>query len=107
MISISVHNVPEGIAVYLTCLKGIRSGLPLAIAMSLHNIPEGMAVASPIYAATKSKRKAVFAATVSGCFEIIGAVLVRVFFGSITPFYMESLLSLVAGIMIMLSLVEL
>ena len=40
IIAISLHNIPEGIAVYLTCLKGVESGLPLAIAMSLHNIPE-------------------------------------------------------------------
>ena len=39
-------------------LQGVESGLPLAIAMSLHNIPEGMAVAGPLYAATKSKTKA-------------------------------------------------
>ena len=64
MVSISLHNIPEGIAVYLTCLKGVKSGLPLAIAMSLHNIPEGMAVAGPLYAASKSKSKAVLAATV-------------------------------------------
>ena len=72
MVSISLHNIPEGIAVYLTCLKGVKSGLPLAIAMSLHNIPEGMAVAGPLYAATKSKSKAVLAATISGGFEVVG-----------------------------------
>eukprot|EP00326_Haptolina_ericina_P019371 CAMPEP_0181181892 /NCGR_PEP_ID=MMETSP1096-20121128/7583_1 /TAXON_ID=156174 ORGANISM="Chrysochromulina ericina, Strain CCMP281" /NCGR_SAMPLE_ID=MMETSP1096 /ASSEMBLY_ACC=CAM_ASM_000453 /LENGTH=320 /DNA_ID=CAMNT_0023270433 /DNA_START=123 /DNA_END=1085 /DNA_ORIENTATION=- len=58
MVSISLHNIPEGIAVYLTCLKGVKSGLPLAIAMAFHNIPEGMAVAGPLFAATKSKKKA-------------------------------------------------
>jgi len=107
MLSISLHNIPEGIAVYLTCLKGVRSGLPFAVAMALHNIPEGIAVATPLYAATKSKTQAVMAATISGGFEIIGAVIVQMFFKSITPFYTESLLSVVAGIMIMLSLVEL
>ena len=80
IIAISLHNIPEGIAVYLTCLKGVESGLPLAIAMSLHNIPEGMAVAGPLYAATKSKTKAVLAATVSGGFELVGCLLVQLFF---------------------------
>ena len=78
MISISLHNIPEGVAVYLTCLKGVKSGLPLAIAMSLHNIPEGMAVAGPIYAATKSKARAVLFATGSGAFEVVGCALVQV-----------------------------
>ena len=80
IIAISLHNIPEGIAVYLTCLKGVESGLPLAIAMSLHNIPEGMAVAGPLYAATKSKTKAGLAATVSGGFELVGCLLVQLFF---------------------------
>ena len=100
MISISLHNIPEGVAVYLTCLKGVESGLPLAIAMSLHNIPEGMAVAGPLYAATKSKTKAVLAATVSGGFEVLGCLLVQLFFDRITPFFLEFMLSLVAGIMV-------
>ena len=107
MVSISLHNIPEGIAVYLTCLKGVESGLPLAIAMSLHNIPEGMAVAGPLYAASKSKLKAVLAATVSGMFEVVGCLLVQLFFERITPFNMATLLSLVAGIMVALALIEL
>ena len=107
MISISLHNIPEGIAVYLTCLKGVKSGLPLGIAMSLHNIPEGMAVAGPLYAATKSKSKAVLFATLSGAFEIVGCALVQVFFDRITPFFMDVMLSLVAGIMVSLALIEL
>ena len=107
LVSISLHNIPEGIAVYLTCLKGIKSGLPLAIAMSLHNIPEGMAVAGPLYAATKSKSKAVFAATASGMFEVVGCILVQIFFDQITPFFMDVMLSLVAGIMVALALIEL
>jgi len=89
MVSISLHNIPEGIAVYLTCLKGVKSGLPLAIAMAFHNIPEGMAVAGPLFAATKSKKKAVLAATVSGLFEVVGCALVLLCYHQITPFLME------------------
>jgi len=107
MVSISLHNIPEGIAVYLTCLKGVKSGLPLAIAMALHNIPEGMAVAGPIYAATKSRRRAVVAATISGMFEVLGCLVVMPFLDAITEFRMEAMLSMVAGIMISLALIEL
>lgn len=38
-IAISLHNFPEGIAVYLTSLKGLNIGLVLAIGIALHNIP--------------------------------------------------------------------
>jgi hypothetical protein len=43
---------------HLHTSQGVKSGLPLAIAMAFHNIPEGMAVAGPLFAATKSKKKA-------------------------------------------------
>ena len=88
-------------------LRSVRSGAEVMIAIALHNIPEGMAVAGPLYAATKSKTKAVLAATISGGFEVVGCMLVQVFFHRITPFFMDVMLSLVAGIMVGLSLIEL
>lgn len=57
-LGISLHNFPEGIAVYLACLRGTTMGLPLAFAIAAHNIPEGIAVASPIYHSTGSKWEA-------------------------------------------------
>ncbi|KAB5565095.1 hypothetical protein DKX38_005149 [Salix brachista] len=52
-IGISLHNFPEGMAVFLGSMKGLRVGLNLAVAIALHNIPEGVAVALPIYFATQ------------------------------------------------------
>jgi len=107
-VSISLHNIPEGIAVYLTCLKGIKAGLPLAIAMMIHNIPEGMAVACPIYVATKSKWKAFQWSLGSGLFELVGLVLFECFFTNLlTPFVMDFTLAVVAGVMLVLCLTEL
>ncbi|KAK1267522.1 Zinc transporter ZTP29 [Acorus gramineus] len=40
-IGISLHNFPEGMAVFLGSIKGLRVGLNLALAIALHNIPEG------------------------------------------------------------------
>ncbi|EXB93277.1 Zinc transporter ZTP29 [Morus notabilis] len=53
-IGISLHNFPEGMAVFLGSMKGLRVGLNLALAIALHNIPEGVAVALPVYFATQS-----------------------------------------------------
>nr|KJB21884.1 hypothetical protein B456_004G018900 [Gossypium raimondii] len=42
-IGISLHNFPEGMAVFLGSMKGLRVGLNLALAIALHNIPEQVA----------------------------------------------------------------
>lgn len=107
-IGISLHNIPEGIAVYMTCLKGVRTGLPLAVAMSLHNIPEGIAVAVPIYVAYKSKWLAVKWSLCAGLFELVGAFIVAVFFVDVlTPHIMDTAISCVAGVMVVLCFTEL
>jgi len=107
-VGISLHNFPEGIAVYLTTLKGLKVGLPLAFAIAAHNVPEGMAVAAPIYGSTRSKWEAVKWSTLSGACEPVGAVLFGMFFTRfLTSYVVQCSLALVAGIMIFLCLKEL
>merc|ERR1711865_279942 len=47
------------------------------------------------------------AATMGGGFEVMGCLLVQLVFDRITPFFLEAMLSLVAGIMVGLALIEL
>lgn len=107
-LGISLHNFPEGIAVYLSCLRGIEVGLPIAIAIAAHNIPEGMAVASPIYHSTKSKWEAIKYSLLSGICEPVAALIFGVFLSPyISEDFIHCLLAGVAGIMILVSLQEL
>uniref|UniRef100_A0A6M2F7Y1 Zinc transporter ZTP29 n=1 Tax=Populus davidiana TaxID=266767 RepID=A0A6M2F7Y1_9ROSI len=106
-IGISLHNFPEGMAVFLGSMKGLRVGLNLALAIALHNIPEGVAVALPIYFATQSKWQAFKLATVSGFAEPLGVVLVAYLFpSSLSPEILEGLLASVGGVMAFLTLHE-
>ncbi len=59
-LGISLHNFPEGIATFVTASSNLELGFGIALAVALHNIPEGLAVAGPVYAATGSKRTAIF-----------------------------------------------
>ncbi|KAL2940845.1 Zinc transporter ZTP29 [Bienertia sinuspersici] len=52
-IGISLHNFPEGMAVFLGSIKGLRVGLNLALAIALHNIPEGVCCSSSLFCHTK------------------------------------------------------
>ncbi|MFH0876354.1 MAG: ZIP family metal transporter [archaeon] len=107
-IGITIHNFPEGIAVFFSSLVNMHLGLTIAIAIALHNIPEGIAVAMPIYYATNSKKQAFLFSFISGIAEPIGAIfayLILKEFLSSTLLY--TLLAAVAGIMIFISFDEL
>ncbi|KAL5208673.1 hypothetical protein ABZP36_033108 [Zizania latifolia] len=106
-VGISLHNFPEGMAVFLGSMKGLRVGLNLAIAIALHNIPEGVAVALPLYFATKSKWHAFKVATLSGFAEPLGVLVVAYLFPrSLNPEVLEGLLGSVGGVMAFLTLHE-
>ncbi|KAI5674047.1 hypothetical protein M9H77_14411 [Catharanthus roseus] len=106
-IGISLHNFPEGMAVFLGSIKGLRVGLNLALAIALHNIPEGVAVALPVYFATQSKWQAFKLATLSGFAEPLGVIIVAYLFpSSLNPEVLEGLLGSVGGVMAFLTLHE-
>eukprot|EP00033_Pygsuia_biforma_P002133 GCRY01002368.1.p1 GENE.GCRY01002368.1~~GCRY01002368.1.p1 ORF type:complete len:265 (-),score=47.47 GCRY01002368.1:356-1150(-) len=107
-IGISLHNFPEGIAVFIAALKGMDVGVSLAVAIALHNIPEGMAVASPVYYSTKSKWKAFQYASLSGLCEPLAGLLVGMTTAQyLTPTVISMMLAAVAGIMVYICLKEL
>ena len=90
-LGISLHNFPEGIATFVTASNDLELGFGIALAVALHNIPEGLAVAGPVYAATGSKRTAIFWAGISGLAEILGGVLAWLILGSlVSPMVMAA-----------------
>ncbi|MBT7902743.1 zinc transporter ZupT [Candidatus Woesearchaeota archaeon] len=107
-IGIAIHNLPEGMAVFVSSMNDLTIGISLAIAIAIHNIPEGMAVTIPIYYATKSKTKAFWYATLSGLVEPIGAIIAILFLMPyLTTTVMAVTLAFVAGIMVFISFDEL
>lgn len=108
MIALFIHNFPEGIATYVSGYQNTTLGISVAIAISLHNIPEGISIAMPIYYSTSSKLKAFKYTFLSGMAEPLGALLALIFLKPyINEIILSVLFSLVAGIMIYISLQEL
>ena len=108
MIAIVLHNIPEGIATFLTSNHNLSLGITLAIALALHNIPEGISVAIPIYYSTGSRKKAFIYTLVSGMSEFLGAIIASIFFSWVSSdLFMGCLYSIIAGIMIHISIYEL
>lgn len=108
MLVIIIHNIPEGIITYITSSNDINLGIKLCIAIMMHNIPEGISIAVPIYIATNSKRKSFIYTFISGISEFIGAILSFLVISKYINNYILGLLfSLIAGIMIYISIFEL
>ncbi|PZU42029.1 MAG: hypothetical protein DI571_12040, partial [Arsenicicoccus sp.] len=72
---VGLHNLPEGLATFVSTLEDPAGGLVLAVGIAIHNVPEGLAVAAPIYAATRSRSQALLWATLSGLAEPLGGLL--------------------------------
>ena len=108
MIAIVMHNIPEGIATFISTTKSISLGASLAFAIALHNIPEGISISVPIYYATGSRARAFFYTLVSALSEPFGALITYFFLiNYINDFILGLLFSLIAGIMLEISLSEL
>lgn len=108
MIALMFHNIPEGIATFVTTQANFSFGLSLAFAISMHNIPEGISIAVPIYYSTNSKKKALFYTVIAGFSEFVGAILSCLFLSSyMSSFTFGVLYAMIAGIMMYLSFYEL
>ena len=80
----------------------------LVLSITLHNIPEGLAVAVPFAYATRSRAAGVLAALVSGLAEPLGAVLAWLFLRRFfTPGFLNGTVVLAAGIMVWVSFAQL
>ena len=108
MLVIMMHNIPEGIATYITSTQNISLGITLTIAIALHNIPEGISISIPIYYSTNSKLKAFIYTLISGLSEPIGAIIAYIFLAKfVNNTILGIIYSVIAGMMVNISINEL
>ena len=108
MLVIILHNIPEGIATYITSNNNIKLGITITIAIALHNIPEGISISIPIYYSTKSKFKSFVYTLISGLSEPLGAIIAYLFLSRVVgDVALGILYSIISGMMINISINEL
>ena len=112
LLAVTIHNIPEGLAVGFACGLALNGGgaaavgaaLSLAIGIAIQNVPEGAAVSIPMYSDGMSRTKAFGYGAISGfvepLFGVIGLFLAQL--AVITPW----LLAFAAGAMIYVTLDE-
>ncbi|MBN2547684.1 MAG: ZIP family metal transporter [Anaerolineales bacterium] len=105
-IGITLHNLPEGIAVGAGYMHQPRFGYFIALAIMLHNIPEGIATALPLCKGGACRSDALRVAFLSGMAEPVGALAAALFlksFQSLIP----GALAFAGGVMVFITLDEL
>ena len=106
ILSVTLHNIPEGMAVGASAAVSLATGssipmasaLALSIGIALQNLPEGMVVAMPLLDNGKNKWKAFGFGTLSGIVEPIGSFIAFMFVAKVTSL-LPVLLSFAAGAM--------
>jgi zinc transporter, ZIP family len=105
-IGISIHNLPEGIAVGASYMYLPKFGLFIAMAIALHNIPEGIATALPLCKSGLCRLKSFKITLYSGLVEPIGALFAAVFLTAFKELIPASL-AFAGGVMVFITLDEL
>ena len=107
VLAVTLHNIPEGMAVGLSfsvaALEGgpgtLAGAVALAIGMGLQNFPEGASVSLPLKAQGIPRGKAFLCGAASGVVEPVFGLLAVLIAGNLTPL-MPWILAFAAGAMI-------
>ena len=115
ILSITLHNIPEGLAVGVAfgalkntgfSTESLMGAVTIALGIGLQNFPEGAAVSLPLLREGYSRKKSFFYGQASGMVEPIAGVI-----GALLVVYVEKLLpyalSFAAGAMILVAVHEL
>lgn len=99
MISLSLHNFPEGVALGSSYVYSENTGLKIGILIAAHNIPEGMTVGIPLIMAGISPFFVILLTFLTGLPTAFGAVTGAVL-GDISNYFIGFCLSAAASSML-------
>ena len=114
VLAVTIHNIPEGMAVGVAFAGAIAQNtgitiagaMALAIGIAIQNFPEGAIISMPLKSEGISKAKAFLYGTASGIVEPIGALITILLTSLVVPI-LPYLLSFAAGAMIYVVVEEL
>lgn len=105
--AVTLHNIPEGMAVGLAFAAsaeaggaGLAAASALALGIGIQNIPEGAAVSLPLYHGGVSRWRSFWMGVLSGAVELAAGVLVVMATASVQRM-MPALMAFAAGAMML------
>ena len=114
LFAVTLHNIPEGMAVGVAYAGALSSGsgitlasaLALSVGIAIQNFPEGAIISMPLKEEGMSKTKSFLLGVLSGAVEPLFAYLTILLTGLVVPF-LPYLLAFAAGAMIYVVVEEL
>lgn len=114
VLAVTLHNIPEGMAVGVVfsglltqnTLISLAGAFALSVGIAIQNFPEGAIISMPLRSEGLTKRRAFFYGTASGIVEPVAAVVTILLTGIIYP-ALPYFLSFAAGAMIYVVVEEL
>ncbi len=103
MILLSIHNIPEGMGLYLVANNSFETGILMGLAIMIHNIPMGMVMATMYYDETGNTSKALLLCFISSLLEFSGILFSYIFMDA----DFSIIFAITAGAMIYVSLFDL
>jgi ZIP family zinc transporter len=100
ILGIFLHNFPEGMAVALWKVSGIKVGLIVALAIAIHNIPEGICTSAPYFYCTKKRVKSFLLSSSTAIPILVGYLVAVVLYEQITSSATGFIVGATAGFMI-------
>ena len=105
MISLILHNIPEGIITLISNIANNNIGIKMTLGILIHNIPEGILIALPIYYSTKNHFKSFLYTLIAGLSEPLGGLVFYLLFKNYISYeVIKYFLLIVGGMMISLSI---
>jgi len=100
IIGIFLHNFPEGMAIALWKVSGIKIGLIVALAIAIHNIPEGICTSAPYFYCTKKRVKSFLLSSSTAIPILVGYLVATFLYDQITSSATGFIVGATAGFMI-------
>jgi ZIP family zinc transporter len=104
--AVILHNIIEGMSLYLVTTNNLVSGLLMCIGIGLHNIPMGLVISSTLYTSNYSKKNIVIISLVVSISTFVGGLLMFII-GGVPTITEGILLGITLGMLIYISIFEL
>lgn len=104
--AVIIHNIIEGMSLYLVSTTSIISGLFMCIGIGLHNIPMGLMISTTLYNSNYTKKDIVKISLIVSLSTFVGG-LVMFILGGVPHLTEGILLGITLGMLIYISIFEL